>query len=382
MERDKNNSLKVLLVDMFIKFCFSVFLCFSLLSPAHALTQPSSMGQEFVPDLLEALRFEQPLTFCNEPVRTEDPDVRERLEKEILFFLWNRPQVILWLKRTGKFMPIIEAALAERGLPDDLKYVAVVESSLVETIGSSKGARGVWQFITPTARRYALRVDDTIDERCSIFASTRAALDYLTDLHSRFNSWTLAAAGYNMGEDGLGRRIEQQGVTDYYRLYLPEETQRYVPKIVVAKMILSNPGKYGFQLNADDYYGLPLFERVSVSLPSETPVRLLADAARTDYKMIRDLNPEIRDTNLPAGSFLFLVPKQGAPGFQERFETMRRNWQSTGKKPATVYVVREGDTLTNIASRFGVSLSELAAWNNRDTKQPIRIGEELVIKKN
>ncbi|MBW2174132.1 MAG: lytic transglycosylase domain-containing protein, partial [Deltaproteobacteria bacterium] len=141
------------------------------------------------------------MEFCGEQVPLEIQEVRERLEKEVLLSAWNRPQVILWLKRVPRYFPHIEEMLEESKMPDDLKYLPVVESAFLPHARSNKKAVGFWQFMSATGRKYGLVVNRQVDERRNFFASTRAALKYLKELHSIFGSWTLAVAAYNMGED-------------------------------------------------------------------------------------------------------------------------------------------------------------------------------------
>jgi hypothetical protein len=154
------------------------------------------------PSMMSALSITTPLEFCGEPVPLEIQEVRERIEKELLLSLWHRPQVILWLKRSRRYMPHIEEVLRSQGMPDDLKYVAIAESALRPHARSRKGAVGFWQFMTYTGQQYDLIIDRRIDERRNIFASTRAAIRYLSDLYDTFGSWALAAAAYNMGKRG------------------------------------------------------------------------------------------------------------------------------------------------------------------------------------
>ena len=180
------------------------------------------------PSLMSALTIATPLEFCGEPVPLEVQEVRELIEKELLLSLWHRPQVILWLKRSGRYMPHIEEVLRSQGMPYDLKYVAIAESALRPHARSRKGAVGFWQFMSYTGRQYDLIINRRIDQRRNIFTSTRAAIRYLSDLYDTFGSWALAAAAYNMGEEGLNSEIVEQGVNNYYQLYLPLETQRYI----------------------------------------------------------------------------------------------------------------------------------------------------------
>jgi len=327
--------------------------------------------------LIEAARLKGPIDFCGEPVDLQDQDVRERMEREMLLILGDAPQVILWIKRSLQYLAPIQETLRKHHMPDDLKFIAIAESSLRPHAGSPKGAVGFWQFIEPTGKRFGLTVDADKDERRSLLYSTDAAVAYLKKIHSMFNSWTLAAAAYNMGEYGLKREIDYQKTRNYYRLYLPLETQRYIFRILAIKLILSDPGRYGFHLEPGDIYPQHPVERVMIESARETSLITVADAAKTYVKVIKDLNPEIRGYRLAPGRHGLFIPKAGAANFHERFLDL------TGKKfqsqAATIYVVKKGDTLTDIARRFHVSVSELAAWNGLESKEAIHTGQRLVI---
>ena len=332
------------------------------------------------PSNLTNIRIAPPLDFCGEPVLLDDPDIREDLEKELLLTIWNRPQFILYIKRSGRYMPYVEKMLRENNLPEDLKYVAIAESALLPHIGSSAGAVGYWQFVKWTGQKYGLRIDEDIDERRNIFASTRAAIKYFKKLHGDFGSWTLAAAAYNMGEAGLGRRIAEQNTRNYYHLYLPLETQRYIFRILAIKLILSDLPKYGFNLTAEDLYAPVEFDRVRLQLPSAVPVRTIADAAGTYFKKIKDLNPEIRGSRLVEGSHVILVPKGASQGFSERFNALlARQKSERASMNKEMYVVKPGDSLTMIAQRFSVPLKDLLQWNKLKYNSAIHPGQRLVI---
>ena len=331
------------------------------------------------PSLIKSIQFQGPIDFCGESVPLENQEVRERLEKEMLLTLADRPQVILWLKRSHRFMPLIEKELAASGLPEDLKYVAIAESALRPHAGSTAGAIGFWQFMQTTGRKYGLSVNAAIDERRSIYKSTRAAIAYLKFLHEEFQSWTLAAAAYNMGEEGLKSEMLLQEVNDYYRLYLPLETQRYIPRIISAKLILLNPEKYGFKLTEDDYYPPYEFDEIIVRCDQRTPIRLVAQAAGTYFKQIKDLNPDIRGHYLPAGSHAILLPKGSGDGFKERFDKAVAGWQKNPDKH--VYTVKAGDNLSSIAERFQVPLRALLVWNDLKSRHHIHPGDRLIIYK-
>ena len=187
-------------------------------------------GEKIILSQSKLMKIDWPsnLEFCGEKVPLENFYIREAWEKEFLVTLARDYQNILYLKRSPKYFPLIESELASRNFPDDLKFLAVAESALREDIRSSAGAEGIWQFIPETGQRYGLRVDGEIDERKNFEKATPAALDYLEFLHEKFDSWTLAAAAYNAGENGIARRLGEQMVGDYYDLYLNEETSRYL----------------------------------------------------------------------------------------------------------------------------------------------------------
>jgi len=330
-----------------------------------------------IPSLVSGLRFELPMYFCGEKVPLKDPEIRERLEKEMLLTLWDRAQMILEIKRSGRYFPVIEKLLKENGLPDDLKYLAVVESALRPHAGSVKGAVGFWQFLKSTGRKYGLTINRRIDERRSIFTSTEAAIRFFKKLYAESGSWTLAAAGYNMGERGLQSAIKFQEIKDYYRLYIPFETQRYVFKALAVKLIMKNPEKYGFHLTHADLYPPLQFDRIKVKIKREVHLQTVAAAAGTYYKRIKDLNPQIRGRHLPKGSHVILVPEGAGGAFAANLKALVK--KGGGRRLERVYVVRRGDSLSQIADRFKVPLSSLLAWNGLSASKPIHPGDRLVI---
>jgi membrane-bound lytic murein transglycosylase D len=359
--------------------CVAVVLCFVFSARARTACEddPASAAVE-LPALVEAIRISPPLDFCGEPVPLDHTEVAERLETELLLMTWNQPQVILWLKRAGRYFPEIEEILGQEGVPDDLKYLAVIESGLRPHAGSAAGAIGFWQFIRPTAQRYGLTVDHRKDLRRNLAASTRAAARYLKDLYAQFGSWHLAAAAYNMGEQGVAAEMLAQQVDDYYRLYLYLETQRYVPKAVVAKLIMSDPRRFGFPLGPGDVYTPYETESVDVTLAEEVPLQLLAQAAGCDFKAIKDLNPELRGHYLAAGRHELKVPAGGSEGFHQRLPQILAEHRDYLEQ--RVYVVRPGDNLSLIAERFGVPLQALRIWNRIDLRKPIHPGDRLVVR--
>ncbi len=354
---------------------FIVVLSLLFAVPSQAADAESPEGS--IPSLVESIRFSQPLYFCDDKLPLEVFDVRERLEKEFLIALWDRPQVILWLKRASRYFPHIESVLKQEGLPDDLKYLAVIESGLRPHAGSSMGAIGFWQFMRSTGRNHGLRVDADVDERRNIYTSTGAACLYLKNLKEMFGSWSLAAAAYNMGENGLASEIKTQGALDYFSLYLPLETQRYVFKIVAAKEIMKHPERYGFNLMASDYYPEITFDRVEITAGSEVPVAVIARAAQTTFKTIKDLNPEIRGDYVAKGKRSILIPKGGAKGFEGRFARLFKIWETSNG--TGLHVVKKGENLSTIAQQYQMSLGVLLRLNRLNSKSAIHPGDRLKV---
>jgi membrane-bound lytic murein transglycosylase D len=329
------------------------------------------------PPFLAFLKIEGPLEFCGEAVPIGEPEVRERLEKELILTLGNQAQVVLWLKRSGRYMPYIEETLRAGGLPDDLKYMVIAESALQPHAGSSKGATGYWQFMEATGRNYGLRITPERDERRNIFSSTEAAIRYLKKLHKDLGSWTLAAAAYNMGEEGLKAEILVQKVDNYYHLYLPLETQQYLFRIIAAKLIASNPEKYGFKLAKKDLYPPLEFDLVEIDCPTDVPLSVVAGAAGTRFKVVKDLNPEIRGYYLSRGRQVLRVPRGSAPGFEIRFEDLLRRWLQETR--THTYEVKTGDSLSSVAERFHVPLPALLIWNRLNSRKTITPGDRLIV---
>jgi hypothetical protein len=267
--------------------------------------------------------------------------------------------------------------LAENNMPADLKYIAIIESALRPHAGSRKGAIGFWQFMESTGRKYELVINSEKDERRNIFRSTAAAIRYFKDLYELLGSWTLSAAAYNMGEQGLQSEILAQKSNNYYRLYLPLETQRYIMRAIAAKIILTAPEAYGFQFTQADLYAPLQYERIRIECFQEIPLAIIARAAGTYFKRIKDLNPEIRGHYLAAGSHWLLIPPGAAEGFQARFKTLVNQWLAENRE--RVYVVKAGDNLSTIAKRFNVPLPALFIWNRLARDKHIHPGDRLVI---
>jgi membrane-bound lytic murein transglycosylase D len=266
--------------------------------------------------------FPAPLELCGEPVPLSDPMIYERLDREFMINVYDRGQVYLWLKRSTRYFPYIESRLKEKGLPDDLKYLLVAESSLRSQANSHKGAAGFWQFIERTGKRFNLQKKPWLDERLDLEKSTEAAFTYLKFLYSQFGRWSLAMAAYNCGEDRVREEIGQQGENDYYRLALPKETERYLFRILTIKILLSDPERYGFDLPLEERY-LPLnTEQVTMEFPFPVLLRDIAKACGSYFRELKELNPEIQGYTLPAGRYRLKIPA----GSKAQLETSMKDW--------------------------------------------------------
>lgn len=234
--------------------------------------------------------------FAGENTPLQISDVSERLDRELIVNINLHASTILVIKRANRAFPIIEPILKKNGIPDDFKYLAVIESGLVNAV-SSAGARGVWQFMPETAKERGMEVNDIVDERYNLEKSTQAACSYFLSAKAKFGSWTLAAASYNGGMTGVNRQMEIQKESNYYDLLLTEETSRYVFRILALKEIMKNPDKFGFSLvNEELYSNLPT-KKIEV----DSSISDLADFAKAqgiNYKILKIHNPWLRDKKL------------------------------------------------------------------------------------
>jgi membrane-bound lytic murein transglycosylase D len=264
---------------------------------------------------LAAFKPPEEVSLCGELFPLEDRRVWENLDREFLLALSNEAQVLLWMKRARRYFPLIEKKLKEMGLPDDLKYLAVTESSLRPEAVSSSGAGGIWQFIPSTGEKYGMRRDRSIDERFDFLKATEGALAYLKSLYEEFKSWTLSMAAYNAGENRVRKEIDLQETMNYFYLDLPLETERYVYKIAVAKIVLSDPGRYGYALEEREFYPPLQVERIQIELTQPLPIMEVARAVGFSYKEIKEMNPHLSEETIPPGTQFLNLP----PGTSEKF---------------------------------------------------------------
>ena len=245
---------------------------------------------------IKALKIPDNLNFAGEPVPIEKADIKERIDRELLVNTYWQSNGLLLFKRVHKYFPIIEPILEKNGIPNDFKYLAVIESGL-QNVTSPAGAKGFWQIMKGTAKENGLEVNSNVDERYHIEKATLVACNYLKAAKERFGTWTLAAAAYNAGNAGINRKIKTQMVDNYYDLLLGEETQRYVPRMVALKEILSNPKKYGFIFDNEDLYK-PIPTKIIQVDSVITNIARFSKKLGINYKILKLHNPWLRENKL------------------------------------------------------------------------------------
>ncbi len=259
-----------------------------------------------------ALPLPEKMDFAGEAVPLQNPDIRERMDRELLVNTYWQSNGLLLFKRANKYFPQIEPLLKKYGLPDDFKYLAVAESGL-EYTSSPAGASGIWHFMKGTGLEYGLEINDYVDERYNLEKATMVAAEYLKSAKNKFGSWTMAAASYNAGVGGMNKQINRQKETSYYDLLLNDETSRYVFRIMALKEIMTHPQQYGFNFREKDLYtNIPTY-KVKV----DTPIEDWAEWVKPygiNYKILKLHNPWLRDTFLKNSSgkeYFIEIPEKG-----------------------------------------------------------------------
>ncbi len=259
-----------------------------------------------------ALNLPEDVSFAGETVPFNDPDIYERYDRELLVNTYWQSQSLLFYKRSAKYFPVIEPILKEKGIPEDFKYLALVESGLTNVV-SPAGAVGFWQIMEHTGKQYGLEITKEIDERYHLEKATRTACDYLRNAYNEFGSWTLAAASYNMGMNGLKKQLDRQKAKNYYDLTLNEETARYLFRIMAVKEILENPKKYGFRFRDKDLYTTIPYKILAV----DTAIDDFGSFARElgiNYRILKYHNPWLRYEYLPnkqGKTYQIKIPREG-----------------------------------------------------------------------
>ncbi|OUR93319.1 murein transglycosylase [Flavobacteriales bacterium 34_180_T64] len=292
-------------------------LCLSGLFIFAVQKAPSDETLDDIPKLINdynvyALSVPADLDFAGEQLPLNNPDILERMDRELLVNTYWQSNGLLMFKRSKKYFSIIEPILKKYGVPDDFKYLAVIESGLTNAV-SPAGARGVWQIMKVTGRENGLEINANVDERYHLEKATEVACKYLLHAKENLGSWTLAAAAYNGGNAGISRRLKAQNVNDYYDLLLGEETGRYLFRIVALKEILNHPKKYGFNFTDNDLYSdIPTFKvEVDSAVADFTQ---FAKQFGINYKILKIHNPWLREPHLNNKSrkiYQIEIPKDG-----------------------------------------------------------------------
>ncbi|MBI4745774.1 MAG: transglycosylase SLT domain-containing protein [Deltaproteobacteria bacterium] len=340
----------------------------------------------------------------------------EKVEIYIHYFTNRiRDKFSTWLGRSEMYLPMMKKTFREKGLPEDLTYLVLIESGFNNRAYSRAKATGQWQFMKGTGKRYGLRIDRWIDERRDPEKATEAAAEYLGDLYGLFNDWHLAAAGYNAGAGKIGRAIKKYKTDDFWQLsqpkykYLRRETKDYVPKLIAAAMIAKEPAKYGF----DDIEYHPSLAYEKVTINRMTDLRDISSAAECSLEDVQTLNPALKtkftppnypdyELNVPMGKKEILEdrlasingvsekaalrevgPEKNSVSRKKSSRAKRAQAQTvsieTASKGVISYIVKEGDTLWGIAAKYSVDVRHLASWNNLRNQHQLKTGQRLNI---
>ena len=291
----------VLLVSAFVLLAFS-----NKISKDRKLSNPENGYNIY------AIEIPEVLDFCGESMPIHTPDIRERIDRELLVNTYWQSNGLLMFKRAKRYFPIIEPILESYGVPNDFKYLALIESGL-QNVTSSAGAKGFWQIMKPTGKEYGLEINSNVDERNNLELSTIVACKYLLKAKAEFGNWTLAAASYNAGIRGVSKQLERQAVSSYYDLLLGEETGRYMFRIVALKEIITHPKKYGFNFLEKDLYSVIPTYKVKVDTAVSNFVKF-AEKYDLNYKQLKIHNPWLRESFLNNNSrkvYTLEIPNKG-----------------------------------------------------------------------
>lgn len=318
----------------------------------------------------------------DEPAADVPLTLNDKVNYFIAFFqTQGRATYARWLSRSTRYLPMMKEILRKEGLPDELVYVAMIESGFQLNARSWANAVGPWQFMSATGRRYSLRIDQWVDERKDPVKATMAAAMYLKDLYGMFNNdWYLAAAGYNAGENKIFRAIDKYDTNDFWELskgsYLKRETKEYVPKLLAAAIIAKDPAKYGFT----EIASVPVVEYDTVTVKGRTDLDLVARLTGTTYQSIKELNPALRHWCTPPNypDYELKVPKGTKLRFEQGIAAVPEDQRFSEKSLYSRYTASRKDNLKQLARRFGSSAGELAELNGLSVKDRIA-GRSLII---
>ena len=283
----------------------------------------SLQSLQATPDVPESV------TFCGQKIDLTRFDRYERMDRELLAFTYMHSTSIQMIKKANRYFPIVEPILKKNGIPDDFKYLMVIESSLNPTARSSAGAAGLWQFMKTTGRQYGLEVNDNIDERYHVEKATVAACSYLKEAYEKYQDWVAVAASYNAGQARITSQLEKQQVTDALDLYLVEETARYVYRIIAAKIMFQDPTRFGFELKASDLYQPIPYREIIIDFEISNLAQWALEHGTT-YALLKLMNPWLRQDFLQNKSrrtyILKIAKEDNLRHYPERVKPHEKHW--------------------------------------------------------
>ncbi|HQV96024.1 MAG TPA: lytic transglycosylase domain-containing protein [Saprospiraceae bacterium] len=295
---------------LFPLFGFVAGIIFTMLIFLSYTSKKSLTSFFELPQQIKSVNLNKPFDFAGEPMPVNE-DTRERLDRELSVNAYWQSTTLLHLKLANKYLPVVERILAENGIPDDFKYLAIAESGL-RNVTSSASAKGYWQFMKPAATEMGLEISEDVDERLHIEKSSKAACNYIKQLHRRFGNWTNVAGAYNVGPTAFARTLEEQKESNYYDVNINDETSRYLFRIIAIKEIVKNPHDFGYFVDDTEKYNLNSnLKTISIT----TSIPSLADFAHQQgitYRILKFYNPWLINNKLtvvPGKEYLIKVPQ-------------------------------------------------------------------------
>lgn len=283
---------KIYLLSLVLLFTAAIIIMFTFSSSDSVASNDEGFIENTPQCVVKSPPIPAKVNFAGEKAPLNVYSVRERLDRELLVNTFFHSSTIQLLKRANRWFPVIEPILKKNNIPNDFKYLALIESGFMD-IESPRGAAGFWQFMEKTAQEYKMEVNQYVDERYNVELATFRACEYLNDSYDEYQNWTLVAAAYNAGKRRISESIEKQKTNDYYELYLNEETSRYIFRILAIKTIFEDPTLYGFDLKKDDLYPVLKIREITV----DTAISNLVDFALAQdisYRNLKELNPWLR----------------------------------------------------------------------------------------
>ncbi len=339
------------------------------------------------------LNIPKDLNFAGEKPPLHDFSVREGMDRELMINTYWQSQTLLLIKRSNRWFPIIEEILKQYGIPEDFKYIALIESQLTNAV-SPAGACGYWQLLESTGKVYNLEVSTEVDERYHVAKSTEAACKYFKEAYSKFKNWTLVAASYNLGMAGVERQLSKQQVNNYYDLLLNEETARYIYRILAIKDIVTRPKAYGFLLRKKDLY--PPISTTKLSIDSS--ISDLADFALKqgyNYKILKLFNPWLRKnslTNREKKKYYIEFPKKGWNIYADDYfdlnagyeaDTLRyvthQDFKSDTSLQQIIHIVKESESVSSIAKQYELQEEKIKMWNLLPDQDSLKPNQEIIL---